>query len=63
MRSNPPRRSVDATAHHSASDGSWSRPPAVSTSKLRTSPSQPSSSHMFTTSGQRPVDPIVDQTP
>ena len=31
--------------------------------KLRASPSQPSSSHMFTTSGQRPVLPIVPHTP
>ena len=34
-----------------------------SCSKLATRPSQPSSSHMFTTSGQRPVEPTVPHTP
>ena len=56
-------RSDAAADHHCASDGSWSRPPDVSWARLAASPSQPSSSHMLTTSGHRPVDPIVDHTP
>jgi hypothetical protein len=63
MRSTPPRRSEAAAAHHSASDGSWAPAPTNSCEKLATRPGQPSSSHMLTTSGQRPVEPTVAHTP
>ena len=63
MRSNPPRRNSAACAHHSASDGSCSDECESSCSKFAASPSQPSSSHMFTTSGHRPVEPTVPHTP